>query len=485
VSDIVLVGFGLVAVVLIVGGLASGIIERSPISFGLLFLLLGIGLHHAAILEVDAHSPLLEAVGNLTLAFVLFLDATQLQVPQLGRRWLVPAMVLGPGTAVIVLLGALPLALLVGFDWTIAFIGAAVLASTDPVLLREILRDDRIPRSVRQVLRIEAGMNDIVVLPIILVLIAVAQAEVAGFGAWLEFLARLVLVGPLIGFAVGAGGSRLMGLVNRRTPIRDEHQALYGIGLVLASYTAATLAGGDGFLGAFAAGLAVARLNQWLCACFLDFGETTAEASMLLAFVLFGAAFAATVGGIELWPALALAALVVFVIRPLALAPLLAFSEMSWEARGLLAWLGPRGISSLLLALLVVHAGLAAGVELLATVGVVVLFSAAIHGASAPFLVAWYDRRLADHTLAEEREATAAGLFASAAGEDEVARVTVEELAEALEGPNPPVVLDVRSRANYDSDAARIAGDVRVVPEQIDEWANGWEGGRPVVAYCT
>ena len=99
--------FALLASVLMVTALASGLVERSPLSFPLIFL--GFGL------------------------------------------------VLGAG--LIIVLGAVPLALLVGFGWVVAFIGGAVLASTDPVVLREIVRDERIPRSVRQVLRIEAGMQ--------------------------------------------------------------------------------------------------------------------------------------------------------------------------------------------------------------------------------------------------------------------------------------------------------------------------------------
>ncbi|HIM37688.1 MAG TPA: hypothetical protein EYM38_06680 [Dehalococcoidia bacterium] len=55
-----------------------------------------------------------------------------------------------------------------------AFIGGRENRSTDPVLLRDIVQDKRIPRSVRQVLKIEAETNDMVVLPVILVLIAVA-----------------------------------------------------------------------------------------------------------------------------------------------------------------------------------------------------------------------------------------------------------------------------------------------------------------------
>ena len=155
-----------------------------------------------------------------------------LQIEELGRRWLIPALIPGPGTALIIALGVLPLALLLGFGWLVAFIGGAILASTDPVVLRELVRDPRIPRSVRQILKIEAGTNDIIVLPVILVLIAVAQAQGRDMAGWGAFLAQLLLLGPAIGFAIGGLGSWLMNRVDARMNIRREHQSLYGIGLV-------------------------------------------------------------------------------------------------------------------------------------------------------------------------------------------------------------------------------------------------------------
>ena len=164
--------FGVIAVILLVTALASGIVERSPLSFPLMFLGLGLilGKQGFGAIELGPHDQILEVTATLTLSLVLFLDAAQLQVEEMGRRWLIPFLILGPGTALVISLGAVPLALLIGFGRTVAFIGGAILASTDPVVLREILRDHRIPRSVRQILRVEAGMNDIVVLPVILVL---------------------------------------------------------------------------------------------------------------------------------------------------------------------------------------------------------------------------------------------------------------------------------------------------------------------------
>ena len=331
--------FGLIAVILTVTALASGLVERSPFTFPLMFLVFGLVLGEGVlgIVEMGPDDKTLEIVATLTLSLVLFLDATKLQVEELGRRWLIPALVLGPGTGIIIALGAVPMALLLGFDWDMAIAGGAVLASTDPVVLREIVRDQRLPRSVRQVLRIEAGMNDVVVLPVILVLIAVALGEVDDAAGWAEFMARLIVLGPAIGFAIGGIGSWLIARIDARTPIRREHQALFGVGLVLASFAAATAAGGDGFLGAFAAGLAVVLLNQSLCDCFLEYGEVTSEMAMLLAFVLFGVVLSGILSTVEIVPTLVLAALVVFAIRPSVLGLVLARARMSWEAHAFIS----------------------------------------------------------------------------------------------------------------------------------------------------
>lgn len=480
----VLLAFGLVAVVLTVTALASGLIERSPLSFPLLFLGLGLALGQggASVIELSPHDKLLEVVATLTLSLVLFLDAVKIQVGELGKRWVVPVLILGPGTGLIIAIGAVPLALLFDFGWVMAFIGGAVLASTDPVVLREIVRDERIPRSVRQVLKVEAGTNDIVVLPVILVLIAVAREETGGVGPWAALLTQLLLVGPAIGFAIGGLGSWLMTWVDARMGIREEHQALFGLGLVLAAYTAATAAGGDGFLGAFAGGLAVVLLNQRLCDCFLSYGEVTAEMAMLLAFVLFGAVLSGILGTVAIGPAIILAGLVIFAIRPGVLGVVLARARMSWEAHAFVSWFGPRGLNSLLLALLAVQAAIPGSELLLATVGVVVLASVVVHGTSATPASSWYGRKAAAETLAEERESTAAGLFDHHV--DEVPRITAEELDRLLEGAEPPVVLDVRSRSSYERSGARVPGSVRVPPDHVGEWAATGPKAQTIVAYC-
>ena len=483
-SEIV-TGFALIAVVLLVTPLVSGFVDRSPLSFAFLFLLLGLAIGEGGfgLIELDVHAPVLEIVATLTLALVLFLDAVKLQIEELRSRWIVPVLVLGPGTVLIVLLGAGSITWLIGLPVLLAFMGGAILASTDPVVLKELVRDTRIPRSIRQALRIEAGMNDIVVLPTILILIAVAGTASSTFGDWSGFLAKLLLLGPALGFAIGGAGSWAMFQIDRKMPIRRELQSMYGLGIVLGAYAAGTAVGGDGFLAAFAAGLAVVLLNQTLCDCFLEYGEVTSEMAMLLSFILFGIVLSGILPDAPLWPTVGLAALVIFVIRPLSLGLVLLRAKMSWEARGFISWFGPRGLNSLLLALLVVQAGLDESELLLAVVGVVVLASTVLHGASATPLTSWYARRIRASVHDEERESDAAGIFE---GHDEVVpRKSVEELQGMLSGADPPIVLDVRSRMSYEHDNGRLPDDVRVPADQVTDWARGKKPDRVVVAYCT
>ncbi|MGQ0678210.1 MAG: cation:proton antiporter domain-containing protein [Actinomycetota bacterium] len=482
-------GFGLIGVILVVSALVAGLVDRGPISFPMIFL--GLGLlagQSPGLLEVDPHSPALEVIATLTLALVLFMDALTLDGGRSRKDWLVPALVLGPGTFAVIAAVAAAAHLLLNLPLVLALILGAVLASTDAVVLRDVVRDERVPRPVRRVLSVEAGTNDIIVLPLILILIALSGAGSApqGFTDWSRLGFQIFVVGPAIGFVVGGAGSWLLARADARFTIRREYQALYGVGLVLTAYAGAVAAGGDGFLAAFFAGIAITVLDQALCDCFLELGDAVAEMSMLLAFVLFGALMADQLRLVPTAATLTLAAFTIFVARPLAMLAILSLrtAALSRTARAFIAWFGPRGLNSLLFALLVVQADVPRAEFLLAAVGMVVLVSVVAHGASATPLAAWYGRRVATETLAEERVGTATALFGRQAP-DNVVRVTPDELKGLLDGQEAPTLVDVRSRSSYDKDAVHIPGDVRVLPDSVGEWAAKQLRDQPYVMYCT
>lgn len=476
--------FALLGVVLTVSALASALVERAPVSFPILFLGLGflLGPRGFGLLTLGPHDSTLEAVAVISLAFVLFLDAIRLRPGEIGKGWFVPLLVLGPGTLLVVLLVAGGAWLLVGTSPVQSLLLGAILASTDPVVLRDVLRNPHLPRPIRQALSIEAGTNDLVVLPVVLVLIAVARAHGETPSGWLLFLTRIFVLSPLVGFAVGGAGAWLITRVDARMDISRVYQALFGVGLVLVAYVAGVAVHGDGFLSAFAAGAAVVLLDYELCDCFLEYGETTAEMAMLLAFVLFGAVLSTSLETIPLGPSLLLAAVTLLVARPLAITVALHRATISPSARWFIGWFGPRGLSSLLLALLAVRDHVPQGERLLAITGVVVIASVVLHGVSATPLASWYAHRAAAEKLPEERESTVAGLLGEEPGG--VPRISSEELARRLAGPEPPVVLDVRRRSDLTTDPEGIPGSLRVLPDQVAEWATGQSRAREIVTYC-
>jgi sodium/hydrogen antiporter len=310
----------------------------------------------------------------------------------------------------------------------------------------------------------------------------------SGAGYWIGFLSRLLILSPVVGLAVGGIGAWIMGKADERYSIRREYQALYGIGLVLASYTSAQALGGDGFLAAFFAGLAVALFDITLCDCFMDYGEVTAEMAMLLAFILFGAVLGPLFGTINFGLALVFAIIAIVVVRPGALMVALLRAQMSPMARAFIAWFGPRGLSALLLALLVVQAGAPQATSLLAMAGVVVVVSVLAHGVTATPASKRYGEQIAKAkvTMAEERESDVAGLFEGEASD--VPRVTPAELRAMMDKSPPPIILDVRTRAHYAESDGQIPGSVRVLPDQIHEWAAEVDPAakqRKVIAYCT
>jgi NhaP-type Na+/H+ or K+/H+ antiporter len=480
-------GMGIIALVLLLAALSSRFIERAPISFPILFLGLGVllGPKGVRLLSLDAYDPTLEAVAVVSLALVLFLDAVNLQVDELKSDWYVPMLTLGPGTMLVIAGIAGAAYGLVGTSPLQSLLLGAILASTDPVVLRDVLRDERIPRAVRRALSVEAGMNDLVVLPIVLILIAVLNVAGGTALGWARFLFQLLILSPVVGLAVGGLGAYLMGRVDARFGIRREYQALYGIGLVLAAFTAGELVQGDGFLASFFAGLAITLFNVSLCDCFLDYGEVTAEMMMMLAFVLFGVLLSTQLATIPWSPALAVAVLALLLIRPLSLILVLLRAKMSLFARAFIGWFGPRGLNSLLLALLVVHAHVPGAEYLLSVTGIVVVVSVLAHGISATPLSGWYGRRVAraQKTLAEERASDFPDLF-----EPEpttIPRISVEQLAAQLASAQPPLVLNVQARAHYARDEGEIPGSIRVLPDQVADWAANQRLDRPIVTYCS
>jgi sodium/hydrogen antiporter len=255
------------------------------------------------------------------------------------------------------------------------------------------------------------------------------------------------VLGPLIGVAVGLICVFALDQVRRHFGMRRDYESLYTLGVALTAFAAAEALHTSGYLAAFAAGMAIAFRDVELCDCFHDYGEATAEAALLLTFVALGGSLIWT--GLEridgphlIFAAIALAA------RPLVLLLVLRFHRIHGRHLFMLAWFGPRGLSSLLLILVPVFAGVAEGGALFAITSLVVLISVVIHGAS-PALLA--------------REGPAGH---GAAGET-ADRITLEEVRTLEQSGQAVFVLDVRKQATFAQQPEMKPGVLRVNPDYV------------------
>jgi NhaP-type Na+/H+ or K+/H+ antiporter len=168
-------------------------------------------------------------VSTLSLTLVLFTDAVTLNVAEVRRHSGLALLVLGPGTLLSTALVALVAWWLLGLSLAAAILGAA-LASTDPVLLRGVLNGPDLPAAARQALRLESGLNDVVLLLVVLVAMPFLDpATVATSIDWARMTLSLFVLGPGAGIALGLlaiaaldwcdGSLGYSGITNRSIPL--------------------------------------------------------------------------------------------------------------------------------------------------------------------------------------------------------------------------------------------------------------------------
>jgi hypothetical protein len=286
--------------------------------------------------------------------------------------------------------------------------------------------------------------------------------------------------------------------VRGRIGVRRDYESLYALGLAFSGYAAAEGVGGSGFVAAFAAGILVSAQDVELCDCFFEYGESTAEMFLLLTFVALGTSL--------IWSGLGvldgrtlLFAVIALGARTAVLYPMLTRAGVSEPDRRLIALFGPRGLSSLLLVLLPVFAGVPGAARLFQVACLVVLLSVLLHGGG----VAFYLRRRAERApaaavpaappgtgaplpvlLADEAPATEAASTPDAAGSPE--RITLDELRSLRARGEPVVIVDARSDRDYTADTMQAEGAVRVSPRDPVRDATALRLSRhaTLVVYC-
>jgi len=382
--------FLFVALLIFGYGLFSKKSGESMITAPMVFVAVGFAASFVSIdfLKGGILAPFLKVIAELTLGLILFIDASNINLKSLTKEKGIPFRLLFIGLPLTMLVGtlvAIPLFPSVGI-WALCLM-AFMLSPTDAALGKVVITSPRIPNNIREAINVESGLNDGIALPPILICIA-ALSETPGqhteFNYWLFFVLKQLVLGPLIGAAVGWLGGRLVDKASTAGWMNSTFQRLASIALAIMAFSLAEMLHGNGFIATFFAGLFLGTRTPQIRERIQEFGEAEGEALALFIFLLFGMILVPVAFAFWTLQTWIYAILSLTVIRMVPVFVSLLGSKLSWQSVGFIGWFGPRGIASILYLLIVlISLGITGYEQIMSVVVLTVLLSIFLHGLSA------------------------------------------------------------------------------------------------------
>jgi NhaP-type Na+/H+ or K+/H+ antiporter len=376
----------IVAALVFAWATVSARLERLDVTAPIAFVLAGLVLTHGPLAAVSVVPPpeLVKALAEATLVLVLFTDASRVGLRDL-RADLGPCLrLLGIGLPLTIGLGTLLALALVGKAgiWLALLMGAA-LAPTDAALGAAMMDNPAVPARIRRIINVESGLNDGIATPFVTVAVAgVIGGHAGGHGPG-PAIAELA-VGVLVGVAVGGAGSLLVKTARSRGWVAGSFAGSAVLALAVCAYASALALHGNGFIAAFTGGMAFGAVAGKRDEQLIPFVEETSALLSLLVWLAFGAVAIVPAFSRLSWQTVLYAVLSLTVIRMAPVAIALAGARLGRTAVVFTGWFGPRGLASVVFALLALEeAGPAAAEPAVAVISVTVLLSVITHGASA------------------------------------------------------------------------------------------------------
>ena len=367
----------------------AGRVERSWISGPILFTAAGVilGPNILGLLRLDLDAEDLRVLAEATLAMVLFTDAANADLRVLRSTVAVPERLLLIGLPLTILLG-LAVAWLLFPSLGILELGllATMLAPTDAALGKPVVVNRAVPSNIRESLNVESGLNDGICVPVIVILLDLAigtQIEHEPATHVLLAVVEELGIGLVVGAALAAVGAGLLRWAASVGWISDTWNVVSAPALAGASFALAQAVGGSGFIACFVGGLFLGALLPEHKHERLRGAEGLGEALSLMTWLVFGSILASELLN-HANPAFILyAVLSLTVIRMLPVALCLLGTRMTIAESLFVGWFGPRGLASIVFAIMVLDAKLPGNTALMATVTWTVVLSVIAHGLTA------------------------------------------------------------------------------------------------------
>lgn len=392
------VELAILALFIFIYSMVAGRVERSVISGPMVFVVVGflVGQSGLGWLKGDASSDNLRTMADLTLALILFIDAANADMSVLKRQFQIPLRMLLAGLPGVIVLG-FGLAVLVfeGLSLYAAAILATMLAATDAALGKAVITNEAVPARIREGLNVESGLNDGICVPIVLFFIALAVSEGHGGGSTsaLLLVAQELGVGMAVGMGLALIGSTLLRWCWKQGWVTEVWMQVTVVGLAVASFSIAQSLHGSGYIAAFTGGLLFGYLAKESTHKLVLAAEGVGETLALVTWLLFGAMVIGPAFNLFDWNVVLYAFLSLTVIRVVPIFVSLTGTGESVASKLFLGWFGPRGLASIVFAIIVINAEVPGGEYLALVVICTVFLSLVAHGISANPLARWLGKK--------------------------------------------------------------------------------------------
>lgn len=324
-------------------------------AFGLL-----VGADTLGLVDPAVSGEAVKLLAEATLALVLFGDASRIDLAALRHEVSIPVRLLGIGLPLTLLTGfGAGLALLGSLSWPEALLLAVILAPTDAALGQAVVTLPRLPSRVRQGLNVESGLNDGICVPLFFIVLALAQADAGDVTDMAAF--RLVVeeigYGILGGVAAGVVAAAVVVIGGRMRSVDDTWLQVVPAAAAVLAYGLADGLGGSGFIAAFLGGMVFGGLRRRHGG---EVGYLIEELGGVLnavTFIIFGAVMLGPALGATTWQIALYAALSLTVVRILPVGIAMLGTGARRPTVGFLGWFGPRGLASIVFAVVLVEEG--------------------------------------------------------------------------------------------------------------------------------
>ncbi len=369
--------------------LIAGRVERAAASGPIVFVAAGflMGPLGLAWFDGDVANTEMRVLADLTLAIILFIDAANANFGVLKQQFRIPSRMLLFGLPGVIFLGTVTAALIFGnLSLFEAAILGTMLAATDAALGKGVITNKAVPTQIREGLNIESGLNDGLCVPILLVFIALAvgsSGEGGGSILALKLVAQELGIGLVVGLGLTAFGTWAFRWCEDRGWVTDVWKQVTVVALAVACFSVAQSLHGSGYIAAFTGGLLFGFKAKEATHRLVLASEGTGETLALTTWFVFGAAVIGQSFQHFTWEMLVYALLSLTVIRMFPIFLSLSGTGESTASKLFLGWFGPRGLASIVFAIIVLNEDLPGGQFIAMVVVLTVFFSLVAHGVSA------------------------------------------------------------------------------------------------------